>query len=117
MRGDHVKWECFTHPDPDEDPPLLEEIQILPELVEGHGTPEAIAAHDATRRLMPLCNETRQAAVIDKGARVSWLLWDAGIEMARYHAAILKLISAVRALPDLKRTEEHVQMHSFVDRL
>jgi hypothetical protein len=72
MRNDHVEWECFTHPDPDEeDPPLLEEIQILREFVEGYGTSEAIAAHDAAHRLMSLCNETRQGAVVDKSDRVS----------------------------------------------
>ncbi len=49
MRGDHVEWELFTRPDPDEEDP--------------------------------------------------------------------KLVEAIRALPELERTEEQIQMHSFVDRL
>jgi hypothetical protein len=95
----------------------LEEIQILREFVENYGTPEPIPAHDAARRLMSLRNETRQGPIVDKGERVSWLLWDAGIEMPRYQVAILKLIEAIRALPGLDRTEEQIRKGQFSDRL
>lgn len=56
---------------------------------------------------MSLCNETRQGAVVDKGEHVSWWFWDAGIEKPGYQAAILNLVEAIRALPELERTEEH----------
>jgi len=43
---------------------------------------------------------------VDKGERVSWILWGAGTEMPRYQPAILKLVEAIRVLPELYRTEE-----------
>lgn len=61
--------------------------------------------------------EERQNNVVDKGERVSWLLWDAAIDMPRYHLAILKLIEAIHALPRLERTEEQIRTGCFEDRL
>jgi hypothetical protein len=54
---------------------------------------------------------------VDKGERVSWLLWDAAIYMPRYQPAILKLIEAIRALPELERTEEQIRTGRFEDKL
>ncbi|KAJ9214706.1 hypothetical protein DTO166G4_3762 [Paecilomyces variotii] len=123
MRDDYTEWERFTHPDPDEeDPPTLDEIQTLREFCERYGTPNAIPANDAARDIMSLADEDhvvdeRQNPVVDKGERVSWLLWDAGIEMTRYQPAILRLVEAIRALPELDRTEEQIRTGRFDDKL
>jgi hypothetical protein len=123
MRDDYTEWERFSHPDPDEeDPPTLDEVQTLREFAESFGTANAIAAEDAARQLMSLVDEgrvveKRQNNVVDKGERVSWLLWDAAIDMPRYQPAILKLIEAIRALPQLERTEEQIRTGCFEDRL
>ena len=123
MRDDYTEWECFTHPDPDEeDPPTLDEIQTLREFAERYGTSDAIPADDAARKLMSLVDEgrvvdERQNPVVDKGERVSWLLWDAAMYMPRYQPAILKLIEAIRALPELERTEEQIRTGRFEDKL
>ncbi|KAJ9312470.1 hypothetical protein DTO271D3_7331 [Paecilomyces variotii] len=123
MRDDYTEWERFTHPDPDEeDPPTLDEIQTLREFCERYGTPNAIPANDAARDIMSLADEDhvvdeRQNPVVDKGERVSWLLWDAGIEMTRYQPAILRLVEAIRALPELDRTEEKIRTGRFDDKL
>lgn len=80
MRDEHVEWERFAHPDPDEeDPPTPEEIQILREFVY-----EAIAAHDAARRLMP-----------------------------RYQAAILKLMEPIQS-PSSTGQDRRVSSHGSV---
>ncbi|KAF7183544.1 hypothetical protein CNMCM7691_003823 [Aspergillus felis] len=123
MRDDYTEWERFSHPDPDEeDPPTLDEVQTLREFAESFGTANAIAAEDAARQLMSLVDEgrvveKRQNNIVDKGERVSWLLWDAAIDMPRYQPAILKLIEAIRALPQLERTEEQIRTGCFEDRL
>jgi hypothetical protein len=123
MRDDYTEWERFSHPDPDEeDPPTLDEVQTLREFAESFGTANAIAPEDAARQLMSLVDEgrvveKRQNNVVDKGERVSWLLWDAAIDMPRYQPAILKLIEAIRALPQLERTEEQIHRGCFEDRL
>lgn len=123
MRDDYTEWERFTHPDPDEeDPPTLDEIRTLREFCERYGTPNAIPANDAARDIMSLADEDhvvdeRQNPVVDKGERVSWLLWDAGIEMTRYQPAVLKLVEAIRALPELDRTEEQIRTGRFDDKL
>lgn len=123
MRDDYTEWERFTHPDPDEeDPPTLDEIQTLREFCERYGTPDAIPVNDAARHIMSLADEDhvvdeRQNPVVDKGERVSWLLWDAGIEMTRYQPAVLKLVEAIRALPELDRTEEQIRTGRFNDKL
>jgi hypothetical protein len=114
---DNDEWECFYHPDPDEeDAPTLDEIQILREFVERYGTPHAIPADEAARRFMSLCNEDRQGDNVDKGERVAWLLWDAGIEMPRYQPAILKLVEAIRELPKLDMTEEQIRTWRFKEK-
>jgi hypothetical protein len=122
--GDHyTEWERFSHPDPDEeDPPTLDELQTQREFAESFGTANAIAAGDASRQLTSLADEgrvveERQSNVVDKGERVSWLLWYAAIDMPRYQPAILKLIEAICALPQLERTEEHICTGCFEDRL
>lgn len=128
MRDDYTEWERFTHPDPDEeDPPTLDEIRTLREFCERYGTPNAIPANaipanDAARHIMSLADEDRvvderQNPVVDKGERVSWLLRDAGIEMTRYQPAVLKLVEAIRALPELDRTEEQIRTGRFDDKL
>lgn len=123
MRDDYTEWERFSHPDPDEeDPPTLDEIQSLREFAERYGTSDTIPADNAARKLMSLADEgrvvdERQNDVVDKGERVSWLLWDAGIYMPRYQPAILKLIEAIRALPELERTEEQIRTGRFEDKL
>jgi hypothetical protein len=87
MRDDYTERERLTHPDPDEeDPPTLDEVQALRE-------GNAMAAEDAARQLMSLVDEgrvveKRQNNVVDKGGRVSCLLWDAAIDMLRYQSAI-----------------------------
>jgi hypothetical protein len=111
MRDDYTEWEMFSHPDPDEaDPPTANEIEILREFVEHYGIPDAIPAGDAAHRFMSLrdedsvIEERRLKGVdkgVDEGERVAWLLWDAAIEMPRYQPAILKLVEAIRALPEL----------------
>ncbi|KAJ5127967.1 hypothetical protein N7448_008746 [Penicillium atrosanguineum] len=123
MRDDYTEWERFSHPDPDEeDASILDEIQTLREFAESFGTAIATAAEDAARQLMSLVDEGRvvekhQKNVVDKGERVSWLLWDATIDMPRYQPASLKLIEAIRALPQLERTEEQIRTGGFEDRL
>jgi hypothetical protein len=42
----------------------------------------------------------------DKGQRVTWLMWDAGLLMPQHQTAILVLIDAVRAMPRLEATPE-----------
>ncbi|KAF9249958.1 hypothetical protein DTO006G1_5917 [Penicillium roqueforti] len=120
-----AEWKPFFYPDPedgDPDPPTWDEIQILQEFVERYGTANAVPVDDAAHRFMSLRNEDdliqeRQSQAVDKGERVSWLLWDAAIEMPNYQPAILKLVEAIRALPDLDRTEEQVRTSRFQDRL
>lgn len=123
MRDDYTGWEKFSHPDPDEaDPPTADEINILREFVENYGMPNAIPTGDAARFIMSLRNEDslikeRGSQGVDKGERVSWLLWDAAIEMPRYQPAILKLVETIRGLPELDRTEEQVRTSRFQDML
>ncbi|KAJ5998778.1 hypothetical protein N7451_006588 [Penicillium sp. IBT 35674x] len=123
MRDDYTEWECFAHPDPDEeDPPALDEIQTLRESSERYNTFNAIPADIAARNLMSLVNEDRliderQSGVVDKGERVSWLLWDAAMEMPHYQPAILNLVDVIRALPELDGTEEQIRTGHFKDRL
>ncbi|OOQ82405.1 hypothetical protein PEBR_39204 [Penicillium brasilianum] len=123
MRDLYTEWERFSHSDPDEeDPPTLDEIQILQEFTERYDTSDTISADDAARNLMSLADEgcvvdERQNDVVDKGERVSWLLWDAAIQMPRYQPAILKLVEAIRALPELERTEEQIRTRRFEDKL
>lgn len=123
MRDDYSGWEKFSHPDPDEaDPPTVNEIKILREFVENYGMPNAIPTGDAARLFMSLRNEDslikeRGSQGVDKGERVSWLLWDAAIEMPRYQPAILKLVETIRGLPELDRTEEQVRTSRFQDML
>lgn len=50
---------------------------------------------------------------MDKGERVSWLLWDAGIDMPRHQPAVLELIEAIHALPELERSEEQTKTGHF----
>lgn len=71
-------WDRFYHPEPtDEDPPpTSDEIRILREFVDRYGTPHAIAADEAARNFMFLCNDDRHGGIVDKGERVGWLLWD-----------------------------------------
>lgn len=54
---------------------------------------------------------------MDKGERVSYLLWDTAIEIPRYQPAVLKLVEAIRALPELERTEEQIRTGRFEDKL
>lgn len=123
MRDDYTEWECFSHPDPDEeDPPALDEIETLREFSECYNTSNAIPADIAARKLISLANEDRriekrQSDVVDKGERVSWSLWDAAIEMPRCQLAILKLVDAIRALPELDRTKEQIRTGRFKDKL
>ena len=115
MRDDYTEWERFSHPDPDEeDPPTLDEVQTLREFAETFGTANAIAAEDAARQLMSLVDEGR---VVEERQNNVVLLWDAAIDMTRYQPAILKLIEAIRALPQLERTEEQIRTGCFEDRL
>ncbi|KAJ6016211.1 hypothetical protein N7540_010802 [Penicillium herquei] len=123
MRDDYTEWERYTHPDPDEeDPPTLEEIQTVREFVERYNTFDPIPANDAARKLMSLINEDRvieerQDPVVDKGNRVSYFLWDVGIDIPRYQLAILKLVEAIRALPELERTEKQIHIGRFEEKL
>ncbi|KAJ5953664.1 hypothetical protein N7454_000560 [Penicillium verhagenii] len=123
MRDDYTEWECFTHPDPDEDdPPTLDEIGALREFAERYDSSDAIPAYAAARKLMSLTDEDRvvnerQNHVVDKGERVSWLLWDAGMYTPRYQPAILKIVQAIRGLPELERTEEQICTGRFENRL
>ncbi|KAJ5764840.1 hypothetical protein N7520_004399 [Penicillium odoratum] len=73
--------------------------------------PNAIPTGDAACLFMSLRNEDslikeRGSQGVDKGERVSWLLWDAAIEMPRYQPAILKLVETIRGLPELDRSKE-----------
>lgn len=123
MRDDYTEWECFSHPDPDEeDPPTLDEIQILREFANRYSTSNPVPADNTARKLMSLVNEDRvvderQSNVVDKGERVSYLLWDTAIEMPRYQPTVLKLVEAIRALPELERTEEQIRTGRFEDKL
>ena len=125
MEEHKAEWIPFFYPDPedgDPDPPTWDEIQILQEFVERYGTANAVPVDDAAHRFMSLRNEDdliqeRQSQAVDKGERVSWLLWDAAIEMPNYQPAVLRLVEAIRALPDLDRTEEQVRTSRFQDRL
>lgn len=125
MEEHKAEWKPFFYPDPedgDPDPPTWDEIQILQEFVERYGTANAVPVDDAAHRFMSLRNEDdliqeRQSQAVDKGERVSWLLWDAAIEMPNYQPAVLRLVEAIRALPDLDRTEEQVRTSRFQDRL
>ncbi|CAI7648031.1 unnamed protein product [Penicillium glandicola] len=107
------EWYHFYH---DEDPPTVEEIQTLREFVENYETPHAIPSDEAARRFMSLCNEVPQFENDDKGERVGWLLWDAGIEMPRYQPAILKSVEAIQALSVLDRTEEQIRTWRFKEK-
>ncbi|RLL96001.1 hypothetical protein CFD26_103305 [Aspergillus turcosus] len=111
------EWVYFYNPEPDEkDPPTLDEIEILREFVESWGTPRAIQADTAARRLMCLCTENHQGENVDKGERVAWLLWDVGIEMPQYQPAILRLVEAIKALPTLDSTEEQIRTWRFKEK-
>jgi hypothetical protein len=111
-------YDYINHPDPDdEDPPTLDEIRILQEFVDRYGTADAIPAAEAARNFMSLCNDDRHGGVVDKGERVGYLLWDVGIEMPQYQPAILKLVEAIRALPEIERTEEQIRVWRFKERL
>ncbi|KAJ5733731.1 hypothetical protein N7493_002517 [Penicillium malachiteum] len=101
MRDDYTEWERYTHPDPDEDPPVLEQIQIVREFVERYSTSDPILANDAAHKLMSLVNEDcvieeREDLVVEKG---NWL------------------VEAIRALPELERSEEQIRAGRFEDRL
>ncbi|KUI52732.1 hypothetical protein VP1G_00107 [Cytospora mali] len=118
------EWDFYTNPPPDdEDPPRPVEVETLRSFVERYGTPQAIPASDAARRLMSLCDEDAVPppadpnVVVDKGQRIGYFLWEVGLEMPQYQAAILELVDAVQALPDLERTEQQVKEWRFKEKV
>lgn len=87
-----------------------EEATAVRQFVQAYDTPLDIASEEAACRLMSL-DETRIPCdgLLDKGYRVSILLWDVVIAMPQYQTAVLVLVDAVRALPEgLGATPEQV---------
>lgn len=77
----------------------------------------AIPPNEAARRFKSIFNDNRKGPNVDKGWRVSYLLWDAGIEMPRHQPAILKIVEAIKELPGIDRTEQQIQEWFFKERL
>jgi hypothetical protein len=123
MASISAEWKPFFYPlrdesDPDEDPPTWREVQVLYDFVELFRTADAIPAASAAVCLMSLCEEDRlmeerPAEQVDKGWRISDLLWGVALAMPHHQPAILELVDAVRALPELERTEEQIQKRQF----
>ncbi|KUI71802.1 hypothetical protein VM1G_06968 [Cytospora mali] len=118
------EWDFYTNPPlDDEDPPRPVEVETLRSFVERYGSPNAIPASDAARRLMSLCDEDAVPppidpnVVVDKGQRIGYFLWEVGLEMPQYQPAILELVEAVQALPDLERTEQQVKEWRFKEKV
>ncbi|KAJ5773016.1 hypothetical protein N7457_007912 [Penicillium paradoxum] len=121
MSDDYLGWGPVSHSNTDPDitnSPTAHETRILEEFLDHYGTPDAIPTAEAARQLMSLCNDSRQGivAAVDKGESVSWLLWGTGTEMPRHQPAILRLLEAIRALPELEMTDEQRLMWWCKDR-
>ncbi|KAG7288125.1 hypothetical protein NEMBOFW57_007648 [Staphylotrichum longicolle] len=105
---DDDRWASFGQMDPDEDLSTPEEVAALREFAEAYRTaeqPPLVA--EAARRLMSLSEERVPCdGDHDKGSRVAWLLWQAGLAMPHHQTAILEVVDAVEAMPRLEATEE-----------
>lgn len=105
-------WANLADPgEGDEDPPTSSEIRVLREFLEQFGAPNGnatnpVPASVAARQLMSLVGEDDSGVQVrwehaDKGQRIGYLLWEAGINMPRHQPAILELVEAIQALPGL----------------
>ncbi|EAA32620.2 hypothetical protein GE21DRAFT_6573 [Neurospora crassa] len=105
--SDPEDWSEFGLMDVEEDTSTPEEVSALREFVQAYNTPNALDAEETARKLMSL-NEDRVPCDgdFDKGWRISWLLYEVGIQMAQYQVAILVVADAIMALPRLDATPE-----------
>lgn len=100
-------WTSFGQMDPEEDTSTPEEAAALRQFVQAYNTTNPVPADETARRLMSLSEDRVPCdGVFDKGQRIAWLLWDAGIYMPQHQVAILVLVDAVMALPRLDTTPE-----------
>ncbi|KAL2022137.1 hypothetical protein VTK56DRAFT_5966 [Thermocarpiscus australiensis] len=107
---DEECWAEFGQMVPGDVCATPEEVNALREFAEAYRTENPIPAAEAARRLMSL-DEDRvpcdgDAESSDKGERIAWLLWDAGIDMPHHQPAILAVIDAVMSIPRLDATPE-----------
>ncbi|KAJ5730577.1 uncharacterized protein N7483_005085 [Penicillium malachiteum] len=107
MRDNYTEWGRYTHPDPDEEIRFWKKYKPFENLLSATTLPILF------QQMMPLCEDP----VEDKGSRVSYLLWDVGIDIPRYQLAILKLVEAIRVLSELERTEEQIRAGRLEDKL
>jgi hypothetical protein len=111
---DADRWASFGQTDPDEDPSTPDEVFALRAFVEAYraaetSTPSSPSAAETARRLMSLSEDRVPCdGEYDKGYRVAWLLWRAGLEMPHHQGAILEVVDAVGAMPGLEATREQV---------
>lgn len=105
--SDNEDWTSFGLMDVEEDISTPEEASALREFVEAYNTSTPVPSDEAARRLMSLSEDRVPCdGDFDKGLRVAWLLWGAGIKMPQYQVAILVLVDAAMALPRLDATPE-----------
>lgn len=109
-KTDEECWAEFGQMAPGDVSATPEEVKALREFAEAYRTENPIPAAEAARSLMSLdedrvpCEGDDESS--DKGERIAWLLWDAGIEMPHHQPALLAVIDAVMAMPRLEATPE-----------
>lgn len=123
MLSENELWADLADPgEGDEDPPRANEIRVLREFVEhfaqGTSATNPAASHVAARQFMSLVDENPEAhwEHADKGVRIGYLLWEAGIEMPRHQPAILELVEAIQALTGLDMTTEAEETGRWKDK-
>jgi len=107
FESDTEDWSGFGLMDPtlEEDISTPEEATAVREFVQAHNTASPVDAEEAARMSL---NEDRIPCdgLLDKGERGTWMLWDVAIVMPQYQIAVLVLVDAIRALPQLDATPE-----------
>lgn len=124
MSSENELWAHLADPgEGGEDPPRANEIRVLREFFEqfarGPNATDPAATNVAARQLMSLVDEDSEVRWehADKGNRIGYLLWEAGINMPRHQPAILELVGAIQALPGLDMTAESEESGRWKDKL
>jgi hypothetical protein len=119
MSNNNDKWESYiSRPENDSNPPTLIEVRVLRRYVENFGTPNAVPIYEAGNDIMSLVHETTDMEEpIDKGGRVSWLLWDVGLDMPQHQRAILELVHWIPHIPHPERTRQQIRAGWFKDKM
>ena len=105
MESHEEWWHCYGKMDIDAEMTNPDEVLALREYLEGITVPS-----EAAKRIMDLREDKIPVdGNWDKGLRISWFLWEAALEFTKKQPAIVDLVDAIRAMPELEMTAEQRQ--------